>query len=335
MTLSRLTRRFDPEEVERRLVETVPLKAKEFSVFLNGRPIEPRLYPGQRIPFLEGTPFGPVHGEIVLLPVSQASVMETFGIECKVKQVTVRRELFGMEGWGRDLARVRGEANADFLPVTSDRSGFVIDSEEYRAFVEVMRRVVQEVRQVLRRQAGERESRSSRKALREALHRIQSALSLHPDLAPPGMFPMAGEGAGIGGAGLVPEEKSPRTEEIGQEKALAKAPAKKPRIKKPKAVSLTPNAILQRLKIGQTGITCCLDRFGEAGPECFTEGTLIYINIDHPLYHRQLKNREAHTMHLARLLTQEITLMKDPKDVRKAFARQSELLRDAFRDGGG
>ncbi|MFY9268506.1 MAG: hypothetical protein WAO55_02025 [Candidatus Manganitrophaceae bacterium] len=217
VTLSRLTRRFDPEEVERRLVETVPLKAKEFSVFLNGRPIEPRLYPGQRIPFLEGTSFGPVHGEIVLLPVSQASVMETFGIECKVKQVTVRRELFGMEGWGRDLARVRGEAHADFLPVTSDRSGFVIDSEEYRAFVEVMRRVVQEVRQVLRRQAGERESRSSRKALREALHRIQSALSLHPDLAPPGMFPMAGEGAGIGGAGLVAEEKAPRTEEVGKE----------------------------------------------------------------------------------------------------------------------
>ncbi len=59
---------------------------------------------------------------------------------------------------------------------------------------------------------------------------------------------------------------------------------------------------------------------------------MIYINRDHPLYKRQLRNREAHTMHLARLLTQEITLMKDSKDSRKAFARQSDLLRAAFRE---
>ena len=108
--------------------------------------------------------------------------------------------------------------------------------------------------------------------------------------------------------------------------------ARKPRVKKPKAIPLTPNAILQRLRIGQSGISCCLDRFGEDGPESFTEGSVIYINLDHPLYRRQLRNREAHTMHLGRLLTQEIALIKDPKDARKCFARQSELLRDAFKD---
>ncbi len=38
-------------------------------------------------------------------------------------------------------------------------------------------------------------------------------------------------------------------------------------------------------------------------------------------------------MHLARLLAQEITLMKDAsRDPRKAFDRQSKLLRDAFAD---
>jgi hypothetical protein len=35
-------------------------------------------------------------------------------------------------------------------------------------------------------------------------------------------------------------------------------------------------------------------------------------------------------------LTQEITLMKDaPRDLRKAFDRQSKLLRDAFTDSQG
>ena len=331
VTLTRLSRKFEPEDVERRLIEAVPLRADEFAVFLNGKPIQPRTYAGQRMPILEGSSFGPVHGEIVLLPSSQVSTTEPLGIECKVKQVTVRRELFGMEGWGREIARVRGEVHADFLPVTSDRSGFIIDSEEYRAFSQVMQRVMQQVRQVLARQASERETRTVRRALREALHRVQSALSRHPDLAPPGMLPLAAEGAGIGGAGVVPEQKGPKVETIGKAET-AKTTSRKTRTKKPKAVALTPNAIIQRLKLGQTGITCCLDRFGEDGPECFTEGSVIYINRDHLLYKCQLRNREAHTMHLSRLLTQEIALMKHSKDARQAFTRQSELLRDGFRD---
>jgi len=109
VTLTRLARSFNPEEVERRIIETVPIKAQEFSVYLNGKQIEAKSYTGQRIPFLEGTDFGAIHGEIVLLPASQVSTTEPLGIECKVRQVTVRRELFGMEKWGRDVARVRGE----------------------------------------------------------------------------------------------------------------------------------------------------------------------------------------------------------------------------------
>jgi hypothetical protein len=35
-------------------------------------------------------------------------------------------------------------------------------------------------------------------------------------------------------------------------------------------------------------------------------------------------------MHIARLLSQEIALMKDPRNPRQAFERQSKLLRDAF-----
>jgi len=77
-------------------------------------------------------------------------------------------------------------------------------------------------------------------------------------------------------------------------------------------------------------VTCCLDQFGEDGPECFTQGQVIYINRDHPLYKRETKQKVTHTMYLARLLCQEIALMKNPPDARSAFQKQSELLRDAF-----
>ena len=114
---------------------------------------------------------------------------------------------------------------------------------------------------------------------------------------------------------------------IGSQEKLQKP--KKSR-KRPTVKRLTPDAVVRRLKMGHAGISCCLDHFGEEGSECFSEGTVVYVNRDHPLYRREAKRAETHTMHLARLLTQEIALMKDPRNPRQAFERQSRLLRDAF-----
>jgi hypothetical protein len=84
------------------------------------------------------------------------------------------------------------------------------------------------------------------------------------------------------------------------------------------------------MKFGETGVSVCLDDFGEDGPECFTEGTIIYINQQHPLYQREAKKSESYLLNVTRLITQEISLMKDTKSPRQAFSRQSKLLRDAF-----
>ena len=37
---------------------------------------------------------------------------------------------------------------------------------------------------------------------------------------------------------------------------------------------MTPNAVVQRMRFGETGVSVCVDDFGEDGPECFTEGTM-------------------------------------------------------------
>ena len=329
VTLFQLTRSFDPKEVERRIIEGVPLKAPHFQVWLNGERVKPRTLSGHRIPVLDGTPFGPVHGEILVLPASTPDPGLP-GIEIKVKQVTVRRDLFGAEAWGHAANRLRGELHADFLPVTTDRSGFVQDSPEFLAFREVIDRVMNEVRGILRQLTGQRERRAASKALREALERIQRALARNPDLSPFGPFPEAGPGGQRGPAARGKEAGGSREDVIGGSETPSKRqrPAKKPKVKR-----LTPDAVVRRLRVGHEGVSCCLDHFGEDGPECFSEGTVIYINRDHPLYRREARRAETHTMHLARLLTQEITLMKDsPREPRKAFDRQSKLLRDAFTD---
>ena len=325
VTLSRMNRTFDIEKVERRISEAVPIKAPQFKVYINGKQIRPKSLSGCKIPFLEGTKFGIVSGEIIILPSSSATI-EQPGIECKVKQVTIKRELFGIESWGKDIARIRGEVYADFLPVTTDRSGFVTDSEEYQAFMVVMARVMEMVKGVLNRISDEKENKKVRRALRDAVQRVQHALSRNPDWSPFGAIPEADQTQGIGEAGKVSKLKEKKMTEAKQKKKRKKSG------ERPAVERLTPNAVIRKIKVGNVGISFCLDHFGHDGAECFSEGSTIFINRDHPLYLREIKKHVTHTMYIARLLTQEISLMKDTRDPRQAYERQSKLLKDAFCD---
>jgi hypothetical protein len=86
------------------------------------------------------------------------------------------------------------------------------------------------------------------------------------------------------------------------------------------------------MRMGDSSVSVCLDFFGENGPECFSEGNIVYINRDHPLYKRESQKPATYTMYIARLLTQEISLMHETRSPRLAFTRQSKLLKDAFSD---
>ena len=237
--------------------------------------------------------------------------------------------------------------NADFLPLTSDRSGFIEDSKEYKAFHKAMEQTIIEVRRAYNQLASASENRRVSRALKEALQRVHQALMNNPEFSPFGVVPLSDEGAE--GAGETAVETAPKKEEpdeidmedVGEEspihreepEPLLETREEEPRKqKKPSLKIATPNAVVKRLKFGDAGVTCCLDHLGEDGPECMTEETIIYINRDHPLYKRESKKREAHILNITRLITQEISLMKDPANPREAYNRQSKLLRDAFEE---
>ena len=145
----------------------------------------------------------------------------------------------------------------------------------------------------------------------------------------------------MGGAGAVAktrgqkEEKEAQLAEEGKgdEGVQQSLGQKKLRKKSPKIKRLTPNAVVRRMRFGETGVSVCIDDFGEDGAECFTEGTVIYINQQHPLYLREAKKPDTYILNVTRLITQEVSLMKDTKSPRQAFSRQSKLLRDAFIEG--
>jgi hypothetical protein len=327
--LSELTKSFDPAEAEETIKDGVPLKAANFAVFLNGRPIPPRTYSGQPIPVLEGCAFGAVAGEIVIIPKSAASTKD-LGIDVKVKGVTVKKELFGMETWGPAVARVRGEINANFLLLTSDRSNFVTDSDEYRQFLKIMEKVVALIEKKLGKDADRQEDRRARRAVKEALRRIHRALAANPDFSPFGPIPY-GDEKGVGGAAAESAATPPSGKTIAPEGESAPPQKLKPkRRRNPLVKKITPNAIVRRIKLGRSAVSVCLDFFGENNPECFAEGNVVYINRDHPLFKRESRKSASFTMYVARLMTQEIAIMTEAKTPKLAFARQSKLLKDAF-----
>jgi hypothetical protein len=283
--LHQLYRNFDLETVRRKIVESVPLRVKNFAVFLNGQRIMLTRLPGHRIPFMEGTPHGAVHGEVVILPSSHADAAE-MGVEIRVKGVMIQKSLFGLQSLGREAARIRGEINADFLPVTSDRSGFRIDTPEYKAFEEVTDKIAAEVSKQLSKLSDQKETTRVRRAVNDAIQRIQQALSAHPEFGQAGAIPVGEPTGGLGEPGELRSAEEKESEEAdiedltteeaeaekeGEEaKAIAGATATeaetKPEIPKPRVSKLTPNAVVRKFRTGEMVVSCCIDHFGAEGP---------------------------------------------------------------------
>ena len=139
----------------------------------------------------------------------------------------------------------------------------------------------------------------------------------------------AGEGFGDAALTSTPSEKKVGEGDEEVSRGKDKKP-RKPRTERPHVRKLTPSAVVRKVKMGQIGVTCCIDHYGPEGPECFSESSVIYLNRDHPLYKRESTDRQRHMMHVGRLITQELAMMKGSDCARDAFERQSLLLRDAF-----
>ncbi|MEW6086777.1 MAG: ATP-binding protein [bacterium] len=328
VTLKGVIKKFNISDVEKRIIESVPIKVSDFAVYLNDHKINPKFIAGHKIPFLEGTDYGIVYGEIVITSQSGQDISDA-GISCKVKQVTITKDFFNLEKYIKNIARISGEVNADFLPITSDRTGFIKDTPQYKKFLEVMEQIIERIKPVLDGLSDSKDNRRVKKSLSEVLDKIKNALILNPDYCPEGLIPVGEAVPGAGGQpGYIPQSKDNAASKSEEQKIEKEA--KKKRKRKPQVKRLTPTAVVKKLKLGQQGISCCIDHFGSDGPECFTEGTIIYINRDHPLYQKEAQRKETYILHTARLLTQEICLMKEPRNPRQAFQRQSKLLRDAL-----
>lgn len=328
VVLTNLKKRFPLGQLERRLKEKIPLAVPQFKVYLDGVLIKPTYIPGRRFRVREKTSFGKIFGSVILanLPLAR----EYAGIEIKVKKVLIKKDFFGLDKLHKiSINRITGEINADFLPVTSGRNEFIKDSPEYIAFLKAvekrMRKIVAEIKKI----SSKKEERKASRILSEAMIKVRQALKKNPDFLPTGLLPLFSKKGFSSTIGPV-KKKNRQKAKIKKEKLKVKGQKGKQVEGKVRTVLTSGVRIVKSLKIGGINITCSLAHLGEEEVESFTQGGVIVINRDHPLYRRVEKNPETHTLYLSRLITQELSLLANPPSAEQAYLWQSKLLTDAF-----
>ncbi|MBI5414814.1 ATP-binding protein [Candidatus Peregrinibacteria bacterium] len=344
ITILNPDRSFDVKDIIRHLREKVPLGSESFQIFLNGKEILPYAIPGQRIPVNLKTKYGTVIGEIILVSPHIASIQKA-GLEIRVKGIMIRRSIFGLES-SKGIARIRGEVKADFLPITSNRDDFIRDDERYEFFTELIQR---EIRKALKKlsdiQMGKFNQQASH-VLKEALTLVGKAIRKNPGMAeairkeaPLGQEIQSGEEV----YGLSENSEKDLVEgfhvsrptfEVPNDPSLFGNEPEKDHFgtlkRKPRMLALAEKTIIRRLRFKDFGIVCRMEHLGRDEEESLSSEGIIYLNIDHPLYHRFAREEKTLIFHIVRLIAQEMALSHTPKSPREAFELQSELMTESF-----
>lgn len=342
VTLEALKKPLEVSQVMRHIRERLPIGTPNFRVFVNGNEVTTMAIPGKRIPVDFSTPYGVVTGEIILanLALTQRTIADA-GVTIRVKQVSIMKSLFGFEGsHAIGMSRLRGSVNADFLPITSSRDRVIEDADEYRVVYVKMREYIQKALHEARKFAVEKENQQASQVLRDALDKIGRACKRNPDVLgealddPPVGFAMQGGGASEDGyvvsrAQFVDSQDPPAgmADFSGSDPM---APSNKPPPRR--HMILANRAIIRKMKFRNLGIVCRMERFGPHYPPSFFEQGVIYFNIDHPLYQKQMDHPPLLTMFISTLIAKELVLQKHPRDASAAFSLQHQLLTDAFKD---
>jgi hypothetical protein len=348
--LNELKKKISVGEVEKYLKQSVPLRAKKFNIYLNNKRITAKTVAGKIIPIKTKTIFGEIEGEIIIA--LNARDIDEPGVECRVKQVFIKRELFGLEKKHQQgISRIAGSVNADFLPLISSRSDFITDSPEYKLFHQLMQAELDKALKDIRNQSDVKNIKKITKELQETMKDIREALLLNPDFVPQGraITRLKEEGrkkamaasADFSAKSLaqkdgnsVQEEqdiKDEKPSDGGSKNNIEDKTKEDAEQKKEEAKIEARPLVIKKIKLKKMGISCGIVSLGEQGPEVLSEGNAIYINQDHPIYRDLYKKSDLLHLHLLRLMTQEIVLMKKLRiTAREAFEWQSKLLKDSL-----
>lgn len=323
-------------DIERHLIHLFPLNDKNFSIYLNGSKLRSKFIPGERFKINEATPYGQIQGEVILSSLSLPK--EAVGIGIRVKSVLIKRETFNIEALHSvSVRRLTGEVNADFLFVTASRNDFITDRQEYKAFEIIMAKKLRRVVNSLKQSALSYQDKKAEQILSEALVTIREALKKSRDIVLLESLPLFAKQkikyqesdkiqSGVVSTALTTTKQ--KAEQDGLKEALKRI---KPKVRsRIKTLLRDKNRIVKKVKIGGSEFLVSFTHLGETEKESFTEGGIIFINRDHPLFKKLEGKSEITLYHLIRLVSQEIIKLAHPSNLEAAFDWQGRLIKDAF-----
>lgn len=324
-------------DIERHLIHIFPLNDKNFSLYLNEVKVSSKFVPGERFKIKETTRFGPIRGEIVLSSLMLSK--ESIGIGIRVKGILIKRETFNIENsHSLSIKRLTGEVNADFLTITASRDEFITDTEEYKEFEKVMQKKLKRVIKTIKQSAVTYQDKKAEQMLSEALLTIREALKHNKNILLLDTLPLFSRHKnklasqevqnGVVATSLTDGTKKNKSERDELRDALKKI---KPKVRsRIKTLLRDENRIVKKVRIGGSDFLVSFTRLGEDERESFTEGGIIFINRDHPLFKKTENKSELTLYHLIRLITQEIIKLADPRNLEVAFDWQGKLIKDSF-----
>ena len=192
---------------------------------------------------------------------------------------------------------------------------------------------------LLRKEGDQKANLQASKVLREALSKIGKALKGHRNLFQETQVPvgssastsdLAGsQGFEISNARFAPSADGVSPEILSRIQRTSRNRGKRRR----SSVVLGSKSVIRSLRVANFDIAVRLEHLGE-DEESLISGGVIYVNLDHPLYRTYRDSDDLLTLHVARVITKELTLQAGIKDAQEAFALQSGLLTDALKGKG-
>lgn len=311
-------------EVLTRLRQSVPIGAKNFKVYLNGKQVKKQSVEGLRFNVSTLTDYGLVEGVIVVSNSKLAP--EDQGVECKVNGAMIERSFFGDARTGYE-SRIWGEVDMSFVPFTTDRNSFITDSKEYKVVRDVMKKGMRNVINLLKSKDTEKRTVEEARAFIKVRNLLKRGLKGCPHLCPerPVLVHPAVNGSTVMSVGTDLNKKPTGEPIIRTESEKTGRTVKKVRVSQTGGSS----KILKKLKVDH-GITMQLDDGDADGLPSYQEDGIVHINRNHRVYKYLSQDKAVREFYGLQLVLNEAILMSNPIDLKQYQGRCIELLTSCY-----
>jgi len=329
---------FDEEKLKMELQST-QIDQPNFEIYLNGKKVSPMKYTGIEIPVdltVEGVidkgyrvEDGRISGLIYILRKPPEEPKER-GVLISIGGQGVTRTFFGFDRdahWSSRVVRVVGKLEVPWLHTSGGKASFIEDYQ-YSKFLEAMRRFMRkEVLFKIEQEEMAKQDKRTSKVLSDVCKALEKALPHFPQLKSPFSAKIKDEAGQIDEPDIHPQTKN--VEKTPSRKEKETEEEDKVRIMGKRDVDETKRRLRKRFKLHGFGYLI-ETKYEPLRPQSWhtsdKDVTTIFLNEAHHIFDLERKKDILLFRYMARLIAQEITLIRGLLNSKMAYEMQNKLL---------